>query len=299
MFGDLSDLRDSLLVARLLREEMLAAAVAPEAAARLREEFLAENALHGSRRAIGAAMSRGRARDFSVVDEDALTEIAAAAGSGERRAHAGAPFHGKAAPAPSRIPELLAELLETINSPVALETWSPPVRAFGLHFLLRLVQPFQAPADVVAHAAEAMLLAADGFVADHMLLVEPGVGAAPGATKPDPDAFVRERTHRFVERLGESRDRVRDAAARSLVVAWAERRDAGLNPRQRRLVKWLADKHGAPRIAFQDYVDLHAGRRAPSVRSLQRDFQSLRTRGLLRADGDGFVLDTRPVTFGG
>lgn len=299
MFGDLSDLRDSLLVARLLREEILAAAVAPEAAARLRGEFLAGNAAHGARRALDVALTRGRVRDFSVVDEEALEAVASAAGSSERRTHPGAPFHGKAAPPPARVDGLLAELLETVNSPVALESWSPPVRAFGLHFLLRLVQPFQAPADVVAHAAEAMVLAADGFSADHMLLVEPGVGASPGATKPDPDAFVRERTHRFVERLGESRDRVRDAAARSLVVAWADRRDAALNPRQRRLVKWLADKHGAPRVAFQDYVDLHAGRRAPSVRSLQRDFQSLRARGLLRVDGDGFVLDTRPVTFGG
>src|SRR5215831_15465525 len=131
MFDDLSDLRDSLLVARLLREEILAAPALPEASARLREEFLAANSsTHGSRRAVEAATSRGRARDFSLVDEDALTELAAAAGSGERRTHAGAPFHGKAAPAPSRIPELTAELIETINSPVAIETWSPPVRAF-------------------------------------------------------------------------------------------------------------------------------------------------------------------------
>jgi hypothetical protein len=299
MFDDLSDLRDSLLVARFLREEILAAAVAPKAAERLRQDFLAENAAHGSRRALDTAVALGRKAEFGVVSEEALTSIAAAAGAAAKRSHAGAPFHGKAAPAPSRVPELLAEMLETINSPVALETWSPPVRAFGLHFLLRLVQPFQAPAESVAHAAEAMVLAGNGFAADHMLLAEADVGSAPGATKPDPDAFARDRTHRFVERLGESRDRVRDAAARSLLAAWAQRREAKLNPRQRRLVMWLADRHGAPRIAFQDYVDLHAGRRAPSVRSLQRDFQSLRVRGLLRADGDGFVLDARPVTFGG
>ncbi len=228
-----------------------------------------------------------------------LAEIAEASGSAERRTHPGVPFHGKAAPPPARVEELLAELLETVNSPTAMETWPAPVRAFGLHFLLRLVQPYQAPADVVGHAAETMVLAADGFVADHMLLVEADVGVSPGAAKPDPDAFVRARTHRLVERLGESRDRVRGAAARAVVAAWAERRDARLNPRQRRLVKWLADQDDASRVAFQDYVDLHAGRRAPSVRSLQRDFQSLRARGLLRADGDAFVLDARPVTFGG
>src|SRR6185436_16196035 len=88
----------------------------------------------------------------------------------------------------------------------------------------------------------------------HMLLAEPGVGAAPGATKPDPDAFARERTHRFVERLGESRDRVRDAAARSLVAAWTERREARLNPRQRRLLRWLAEKEGAPRIRSEEHT---------------------------------------------
>jgi len=144
-----------------------------------------------------------------------------------------------------------------------------------------------------------MLLAADGFTADHMLLAEADVGASAGVARPDPDAFVRDRMHRFVERLGESRDRVRDAAARSLVFAWVERREAHVNPRQRRLLKWLAQRDGDPRITFQDYVDLHAGRRAPSVRSLQRDFQQLRERGLLRVAGDGFLLDTRLLTFGG
>jgi len=298
MFGDLSDLRDSLLVARLLREEILAAAVAPDAAVRLRKEFLAENAAHASRGAVEKALALGRRRDFSTIERSALSEIAAAAGSGERRKHAGAPFQGKSAPTPSRIDELFDELLDTINSPLAIETWPPPVRAFGLHFLLRLVQPFQAPADVVGHAAELMVLAADGFVADHMPLAEVGVGASPDAGKPDPDAFARERMHRLVERVGEGRDRVRDAAARSLVAAWADRRDAGLNPRQRRLVKWLAEKDGAPRVAFQDYVDLHAGRRAPSLRSLQRDFQQLRARKLLRVEGDAFALDLRSMTFG-
>jgi hypothetical protein len=298
MFQKLPDLRDSLLAARFLREEILGQAVLPEAAARLRAEFLRENSPHAGKKAIETALVRARA-PVAVVSRDVLKELAAAAGSGETRAHPGATFHGKAAPAPADVEELFDELLETVNSPVAVESWPAPVRAFGLHFLLRLVQPFQAPPDVVAFAAEAMLLAADGFAADHVLLAEFSVGATPGAARPDPDAFARERMNRFVERLGETRDRVRDIAARSLIASWTERREARLNPRQRRLLRWLAEREGAPRIVFQDYVDLHAGRRAPSVRSLQRDFQKLRERGLLRADGDAFLLDARPVTYGG
>jgi len=298
MFQKLPDLRDSLLAARFLREEILGQAVLPEPAARLRVEFLRENSPHGGRKAIEAALVRARA-PVTVVGRDVLTELAAAAGSGEPRSHSGATFHGKAAPAPAEIEELFDELLETVNAPVAVESWPAPVRAFGLHFLLRLVQPFQAPPDVVAFAAEAMVLAADGFAADHVLLAEASVGAGQGSSRPDPDAFARERMNRFVERLGETRDRVRDAAARSLIASWTERREARLNPRQRRLLRWLAEREGAPRIVFQDYVDLHAGRRAPSVRSLQRDFQKLRERGLLRADGDAFLLDARPVTYGG
>lgn len=299
VFHHLSELRDSLLAARFLREEILGQAVAPEAASRLRARFLAANTPPGGGRAIEAALVAAQRPGFSLVGRDMLTALAAAAGSAELRTHPGAAFHGKPAPPPAGIPQLLGELIETVNAPVAVESWPAPVRAFGLHFLLRLVQPFQAPPELVAFAAEALVLGADGFSADHLLLAEPSVGAGPGAAKPDPDAFARERMHRFVERLGDSRDLVRDAAARSLLAAWAERKEARLNPRQRRLVKWLAEREGPPAIVFQDYVDLHAGRRAPSVRSLQRDFQQLRERRLLRAEGDGFLLDTTPLAFGG
>src|SRR5207247_1349306 len=85
-------------------------------------------------------------------------------------------FHGKPAPPPQEIPDLFAELLETVNSPVALETWPAPARAFGLHFLLRLVQPLQAPAALLPHAAEAMLPAPAGLPAAHPL---PSPPAAP------------------------------------------------------------------------------------------------------------------------
>ena len=270
----------------------------PEAATRLRAAFLRENVSAAARPAFEAATTRAGGAG-NIVSREVLVEIAAAAGGGGERSHGGVVFHGKPAPAPGGIPELLEELLETVNSPLALESWPAPVRAFGLHFLLRLVQPFEAPPEIVGPAAEAMLLAADGFAPDRMLLAEPDAGCVSPSGKPDPDAFSRERTHRLVERLGDSRDRVRDAAARWMMAAWATQRSARLNPRQSRLLRWLAEREDGGRIAFQDYVDLHAGRRAPSVRSLQRDFQRLRERGLLREESDGFALDTRPLTFGG
>ena len=298
MFERLPDLREPLLTARLLREEILSQPVLPDAAARLRETFLAENAARSGRAALEVALEHGRRPGFAVIERESIVSVARAAGGGELRTHPGAAFHGKSAPVPSRVPELFDELLETVNSPTAMESWSAVVRAFAVHFLLRLVQPFQASAAAVACAAESMVLTADGFAADHMLLAEADTGVAGSHARPDPDAFALERAHRLVERLGRSRDLVRDAGARSMLAAWAERRGARLNPRERRLVRWLAEKDGAPRIEFREYVALHAGRRAPSVRSLQRDFQRLRERGLLRADGDAFVLDPRPLAFG-
>jgi len=298
MFDRVQELREPLLTARLLREEILAQPVFPDAAARLRRTFLTANAARTGRETLGVALDLGRRHGSAAIERESLAAIAHAAGGGELRTHPGAAFHGKAAPAPPRVGELLDELLETVNSPTAMESWSAVVRAFAIHFLLRLVQPFQASAAAVACAAEAMVLAADGFAADHMLLPESDAGVAGSHARPDPDAFALERAHRLVERLGESRDLVRDAGARSVLAAWAEQRAARLNPRERRLVRWLAEKDGAPRIEFREYVALHAGRRAPSVRSLQRDFQRLRERGLLRADGDAFVLDQRPLAFG-
>ena len=298
MFERLPDLREPLLTARLLREEILAETVLPDAASRLRETFLAANSARAGRAALQAALDHGRRPGFAAIERETLVAVAQAAGGGDLRTHPGSSFHGKAAPAPSRVEELLEELLETVNAPTAMESWSAVVRAFAVHFLLRLVQPFQASSAAVACAVEAMVLASDGFAADHMLLPEADAGVAGGHVRPDPDAFALERAHRLVERLGESRDLVRDAGARSVVAAWAGDRAARLNPRERRLVRWLAEKDGAPRIEFREYVALHAGRRAPSVRSLQRDFQRLRERGLLRADGDAFVLDHRPLAFG-
>lgn len=298
MFERLPDLREPLLTARLLREEILAQPLFPDVASRLRRTFLDGNAARPGRAALEVALGHGRRAGFAVIERTSLTEIASAAGGGELRTHPGAAFHGKAAPPPSRVEELLEELLETVNAPTAMESWSAVVRAFAVHFLLRLVQPFQASSAAVACAAEAMVLASDGFAADHMLLPEADAGAGGSRARPDPDAFALERAHRLVERLGESRELVREAGARSVVAAWAEQRGARLNPRERRLVRWLAEKDGAPRIEFREYVALHAGRRAPSVRSLQRDFQRLRERGLLRADGDAFVLDQRPLAFG-
>lgn len=298
MFRDLASLREPLLAARLLREEILGTPLPPETTTRLRAALLREGVGAAARPAFEVAAARA-GDPSSVVTREALVAIAAAAGGGGERSHGGVVFHGKPAPAPGGIGELLDELLETVNSPIALESWPAPVRAFGLHFLLRLVQPFDAPPEIVGPAAESMLLVADGFAPDRMLLPEPDAGCTSPSGKPDPDAFVRERTHRLVERLGDARDRVREAAARWMMAAWASQRSARLNPRQSRLVRWLAERDDGGRIAFQDYVDLHAGRRAPSVRSLQRDFQRLRERGLLREEGGAFVLETRTLTFGG
>src|SRR5256885_241116 len=82
------------------------------AAARLRQGFLRENSAPGAKKAVEAALARGRAADFGLITEEALVQLAAAVGTGEFRTHAGAPFHGKSAPAPAKIPELLEELLE-------------------------------------------------------------------------------------------------------------------------------------------------------------------------------------------
>lgn len=298
MFTRLAELRDALFAARFLREEVHDMPLAPDTGARLREAILADNAAAAPRAALLRAVELGRTADWALVTEEALDALAEASGARGFRTHAGSAFEGKAAPSPSRIPALLGELLETVNSPLAMESWPAPVRAFALHFLLRLVQPFQAPAAAVAQAAEAMVLAADGFAADLVLLPEADAGVSPAATRPDPDAFAAARLDRLVERLGATRDRVRDAAARALLAAWALRREARLSARERSLVRWLAEKDGPPRIAFQEYVDLHAGRRAPSLRSLQRDFQRLRERGVLRADGEGHALDLRFVAYG-
>jgi hypothetical protein len=299
MFDDLSAYRESLLALRLVREEILATAVLPSHAERLRSEFLADNVSAEGEKAVVIATARGRNPGFTVVGREDIEAVALAAGSASLRTHSGVAFRGRPAPPTRGLSDLVVELLDTVNSPTAVESWPVPVRAVTLHFLLRLVQPYEAPAGLVAFAAEAMVLASDGFSADRVLLAEEGIGSEPGAGKPDPDAFARARIDRMLERVGEARDRVRDAATRSLLAAWAERRESRLNRRETHLVRHLAEGDPLRRFTFQDYVDLHAGRRAPSLRSLQRDFQRLRQRGLLRRDGDAWTLEPGPLAFGG
>jgi hypothetical protein len=153
------------------------------------------------------------------------------------------------------------------------------------------------PAPALGAALEAAILAADGLAADAVLLPEPDVGAELPGPRPDPDAFVRERAHRLVERLAETVDLIRHETARTVLLSWADDRGAKLNARQRRLVRWLADEDGRT-MAFRDYARLHAGRRAPSLRSLQRDWKGLRESGLVR-ERDGVVsVDADTLSYG-
>jgi len=156
------------------------------------------------------------------------------------------------------------------------------------------------PASVaLAATAEAALLAADGFHADRMLLPEADTGVTTGARRPDVEAFARARLHRLVERLGESETRVRAESARGVLLGWVEERAARLNARQERLLFYLAEGGGERRLVFQDYVRLHAGRRAPSLRSMQRDWQELREGGWISEGPDGrFAFDPEALAFG-
>jgi hypothetical protein len=281
MLEDLSDLRESLFAVRLLREQALVQPLRPDAAARLRREFLSANARGVVEQAVREATAIGRTPGFGRIDEALLRRLAAAAGGSSPRTGPGVPFQGRTAPPAARIPGLLAELLETLQSPVAVETWPAPVRAFAAHFLVRLVQPFEAPAAALGFAVEAAILAADGLAADRVLLAEPEVGADVPSSRPDPDQFVRARVHRLVERLSETHERLRVETACAALLGWADDRSSGLNVRERRLLRWIAEGAGTRSMEFRDYVRLHAGRRAPSLRSLQRDWKHLRDAGLL------------------
>jgi hypothetical protein len=292
----LDSLRETLYAARLLREQIAALPVRPDGAARLRDEFLRENA--GAR---ADALRRVVSVPFAgTVTRDFLDAVAAAVlGAATPRTGPGASFQRRAAPPPVRVAALVEELLETVNSPVARESWPPPARACAVHFLLRLVQPWEGAPGAPAAAAETALLAADGFLPDQMLLPEPDVGVEGDGVRPDPDAFVRERLDRLVERLAESEERVRTEAARGVLLGWVEERAAQLGPRQERLLRHLAEGGLDRRLAFQDYVRLPAGRRAPSLRSLQRDWQGLRDGGFLREGADGRCgLDPDALAFG-
>src|SRR5262245_43311175 len=85
VFGDLSDLRESLLAARLLREEIVAFPAEPRAAARLRDRFRRDN---GGGAALTVALRLARAARTPAVDRAALVEIATAAGGAGQRGHA-------------------------------------------------------------------------------------------------------------------------------------------------------------------------------------------------------------------
>lgn len=299
MLDDLSDLRESLFAIRLLREGIFSAPLRPDAAAVLRAEVARSNgAAPMSAPLIAASCAAGRAPGFVRVEASLLSRLAASAGGGARRTGPGSAFHGRAAPPPARLDELVAETLDTLNAPTALETWPPVVRACAAHFLVRIVQPFEAPPGAVGAAIEAAILAADGVAGDSVLLPEPDVGADASSVRPDPDAFVRARVHRLVERLAETADRIRDLSARAALQGWADERAAGLNARQRRLVRWLAEGGPDRAIDLREYVRLHAGRRAPSLRSLQRDWKGLRESGLLSERDSRLTVDAEAIAYG-
>lgn len=313
MLGDLSDLHETLFAMRLLREEILDAPVTRADGAGLSERILSANGRQvptGSTPTAGSGPGRGSgegvvgvaiglARDLEgpAVAAETLSALAAACGDAAPRRGPGLPVHGTPAPSAARSPALFAELLETINGPVAVEVWPPPVRAFALHFLLRLVQPFSAPPGAVAFLAEALLLAADGFAPDRMLLAAAPNGVGGTRALPDPAGFVRARAHAFVEALGRTRDLVRGATARGIALASLDHRSERLNPRQRRIVEFLAEAEERS-LPFRAYVRWNAGRRAPSLRTLQRDWQQLREGGWIDDGESGAVLRTDRFAFG-
>ncbi len=295
-------LRDSLRVARLVREELLAAPLRPPDAAALRRAVTAANAVPPvTEAALRCAASAAAADDApGDVTRRHLDTLAAACGDARLRAGPGEPFHGQAAPPPARVGVLLDEILETVNAPRVAEAWDPVARAFVLHFLLRLVQPFAAPPAAVGAAAEALLLAAEGFAPDLVRLPPPGVvgeGREGREGRPDPDAFALARLDALVEGLAQTRERVREWESRAVLLGWVEERDSGWNPRQRRLLLWLATPGRS--LSFPEYAALHAGRRAPSLRSLQRDWKSLREAGFLEpVDAERWRLSCRPLEYG-
>ena len=310
MFDDLGPLREPLFAARILREEVLLAPLPPDRRSRLHERVLPRNAedeAEAQALALAARIGVGSdAADGLVVTEAQLASLARELGPRRTvrpRTGPGTGFHGTPAPPAEAVPALMDELLETVNGPVALEVWPAAARAFALHFLLLLVQPFDVPAAPLARAGEALLLAADGFAADRFVLPGRHVAAPERRGRPEPDVFALGRAHRLVESVAETREAVRRETALAVLARWAKQRGAGLNARQEGLLAWLivADEpfevpHG---VAFADYVELHAGRRAPSLRSLQRDWRGLLDAGWLRPEGDRFVLSQAPLAYEG
>ena len=153
--------------------------------------------------------------------------------------------------------------------------------------------------ELVDYGTDALYIS--GVEADRMLLAEARVVGDPLGGRVDADAFARARVHRTVERLGESRERVRSVTARGVLLSWVEERAAGLGARQEQLLRYLAEGGGRRTLTFRDYVGLHAGRRAPALRTLQRDWQVLRDDGWLvqvDATSEVFGLSTGPLEFG-
>ena len=295
MFTTIEPLREPLMAARLVREEILAMPIRPGDRAPLQARLVEMSG--PARPALSLAARIGAAPEFLDVRVDDLRAVAAAVGGGGWRTSTGELFHGQVAPPPGRLPGLLDEILETVNGPKAVEGWSPVLRACALHFLLRLVQPFAAPAEVVGCASEALILASDGFDARCMRLGASGAIAEARNGRPDPDAFALARVHALVDALGETRDLLRDAAARALLVGWAADRDSGLNPRQRSVIEWLQPRGRS--LDFGEYTGLHGGRAGPSLRSLQRDWRGLREEGWIVETQDGrWLLSTEPLEWG-
>ncbi len=246
--------------------------------------------------ALSRAAQIGSSEGFAAVRREALEEIAVLASRRALRDGPGEAFHGQPAPPPADVPALFQEILATINAPRAHETWSPVLRAFALHFVLRLVQPFAGSSAALAHAAEAMVLASDGFDA-RCMWIGPAADAGRARERPDPDAFALERANALVQALGETRDALRDESARALLRQWAEHHESGLNERQRAALRRL-DAPGA-RLAFRDYVTLNSARRGAGLRSLQRDWRALREEGwIVAVEDDAFALSTAPLEWG-
>jgi len=297
MFASIEPLREPLLAARLLREEILAMPVPPGRRDALRARYpVRADSRSAPVAALAAGARIGGAAGFLEITREELTEVATLAGATGLRRGGGEPFHGQPAPPPDDVAGLFDEILGTVNAPRAVEGWSPVLRAYALHFLLRLVQPFEGPPAAIAHAAEAMVLASDGFDAGRMQL---GGAANSGRDlqRPDPDAFSLDRAHVLVEALGNTRDAVRAEAARALLRQWAVDRASGLNLRQRAALAWLDEPERV--LDFREYVTLNAVGGAASLRSLQRDWRGLREAGWIVDRGEGqFALSTAPLEWG-
>src|SRR5687768_5891436 len=111
MFEDLSDLRETLYAARLLREHILETPVRPDARRALAARFSAENARG---RGGPAALALTKEPLPVTITRADLTRLAAACGGKGPRRGPGDAFQGRAAPAPEGLDALVEELLDTV-----------------------------------------------------------------------------------------------------------------------------------------------------------------------------------------